>query len=105
MKRIIPKPAKVRISFLKDLYVRDIIFLSISFLCLAIIAMSNIPGNWIILLILGAFALALFVVKVDERLYYEIFIALRFLTSKKNFDGNLQTAFAGINNDVIISII
>ena len=101
MKRIIPKPIKVKIAFLKDFYTRDIIFLAGSLLIIGATAFSNIAGNWVLMVIEATLCCCLFLFKTDDRLYYEIFIYCRYLFSKKKFAGNEQTAMESIQNDVI----
>ena len=69
MKRIIPKPIKVKIAFLKDFYTRDIIFLAVCALIVGATAFSNIAGNWVFMAIEITVAASLFLFKTDDRLY------------------------------------
>ena len=101
MKRIIPKQSKVNTIFFKDLLIRDIVFATISLLLVAVIGFSNIPFNFIIAMIVLAVACLLFFVKVEERLYYELYVLLRYLFSKKKFNGAEQTAVEDIEEDLI----
>lgn len=103
MKRIIPKPSKVKTVFFKDWYIRDFVFIAVSLVLMGIAASSNLGINWILAAIVFAVASILFFVKTDdERLYYEVYVLLRYAFSKKEFTGSDQTAVKSIeDNDVI----
>lgn len=102
MKRIIPKPSKVRTEIFRDWYIRDFAFLTITCLLIALSAFSNMKINLVLAILIFAIAVPLFCVKIeDQRLYYELYIILRFNILKKRFDGNDMTAVDNIVNDVI----
>lgn len=101
MKRIIPKPSKVRISFLKDLVVRDIVFASICLLITGLIAFSNLPHKYIFTIAFFLLSCSLFFFKVEERLYYELYLFFRFVFSKKKCSGSLVTAVKDVKNEYI----
>lgn len=101
MKRIIPKPSKVRTAFYKDLTIRDVVYLCVCGLICLVTLTANFTGAlWIALSLAFSFML-LFFFKVEDRLYYELFIFFRYLISKKKFHGELQCAIEKIDNDII----
>ena len=101
MKRIIPKPSKVRTAFYKDLTIRDVVYLCVCGLICLVTLTANVTGAlWIALSLAFSFTL-LFFFKVEDRLYYELFIFFRYLISKKKFHGDLQCAIEKIDNDII----
>lgn len=101
MKRIIPKQSKVRTIFFKDWHIRDIVFLSCVFLLVFLVGISNIPFKLYILLAVAGIGALLFFFRVEERLYYEIYIYARYLCSKKNFDGAEQVGIDTVEDDII----
>lgn len=101
MKRIIPKPSKVRTAIYKDLKVRDLLFWTVILLSVFFIAISNITIKLYIIIGLLAIATTLFFIKVEERLYYELYVLLRFLISKKKFKGTEQVAVESVDGDII----
>ena len=101
MKRIIPKPSKVKIAFIKDLNIRDILFCCVVFLLIGIVAFSNLPQKLLIALAILLVGSCLFLIKSDERLYYEIFIMLRFAFTTKKFKGSVQNAVSDIKDEYI----
>ena len=101
MKRIIPKPSKVRTAFFKDWHIRDIAFLTCVFLLVFITGVSNIPGKLYIMLGLFTLGASLFFIKVEERLYYELYVLFRYIFSKKKFNGDEQVAIDKVEDDII----
>lgn len=101
MKRIIPKTSKVKTAFFKDFTLRDVFYLAIALLVVALVVSANVKYNFFLAGCLAVSFALLFFFKVEERLYYEIFIFLRFLVSKKKFHGKAQCAIEKIDGDVI----
>ncbi|MBQ9103472.1 MAG: hypothetical protein IJY57_00045, partial [Clostridia bacterium] len=66
-----------------------------------VLGFSNIPAKLIIVLIFLGISLCLFFIKVEERLYYELFVFLRYLFSKKSFNGAEQVAVSKIEDNII----
>lgn len=101
MKRIIPKPSKVGISFYKDWKIRDVLFLAVVLVLLAVTGFSNIKYNLYVTIGILIVGCLLFFIKIEERLYYEIYIFIRYLFSKKVFKGEEQVAISKIEDDII----
>ena len=102
MKRIIPKPSKVRTAIFRDWYIRDFVFLIVACALIALAAFSNLKLNLVLAALIFAIAAPLFLVKVeDQRLYYELYVLFRFKTAKKRFSGSEMTAVESIEDTVI----
>lgn len=101
MKRIIPKPSKVGVTFIKDWKTRDVVYVACVCVAVILFAISNVHGKWIFLTLIAGTGAVLFFVKSDERAYYEIYVFARYMFSKRRYEGDKQFAVSNVRGDVI----
>ncbi len=100
MNRMIPKQSKT--SFvIKGMTLRDIAFITICLFVCVLFLTANITYN--LYIALGALLISalLFFIKIEERLYYEIYTFFLFGFSRKKWDGSALTAVKLVEKDVV----
>lgn len=100
MRRTIPKQSKTEFTF-KGINLRDMAFLSCALALFVVLIVANFAGSLYIAVGVLALAAVMFFVKIDDRLYYELYSYFLYLFSKKKWEGEDQSGISYIDDDVV----
>ena len=85
--RIIPKNTRIRKVIYKSLTLSDVVVGFCIFAIGALLFLSNIPYNWLFTIVFYSIGVALFFNSGNGRMYMEIVYQFKFLTSKRQYEG------------------
>ena len=100
MQRMIPKQSKTQFM-VKGLTIRDILFLTVCLALFVLLLISNFDYHYYVAVGWALLVCILFFLKIDDRLYYELYTIILFVFSRKKWNGRDLTAVSSVDGDII----
>ena len=97
---MIPKQSKTQFM-IRGLTIRDILFLTVCLAVFVLLLVSNFDYHYYVAVGWALLVCILFFLKIDDRLYYELYTIILFVFSRKKWNGRDLTAVSSVDGDVI----
>ena len=100
MQRMIPKQSKMRFT-VRGITIRDFVFLTVCLGVFILLLTANFQYHSYVAIGWTLLVCALFFLKIDDRLYYELYTVILFVLSRKKWHGQELTAISAAEGDVL----